>query len=298
MTAAGSREGLVTLASTDSCVVRTGHSTVRCVLRGRLRRGRERVITGDRVRVSVEDDGTGVVEEILPRRSELTRPPIANVDHVVVMATVVDPALNTSLLDRLLVMVEHGEFDSTLCINKADLSDPAEVEIVSGRYLRAGYRVVVASALTGQGTDALRSRLKDRMSVLAGETGTGKSTMLNRLVPGADLQEGAVDSKIRRGRHTTRHVMILDLPGGGMVADSPGFMRVSLDGVSPRELADCFPEIRALAGGCRFADCLHVDEPGCTVKEAVVDGAVDGERYGSYLAFVSEAREWEDGLYR
>lgn len=290
--------GLVTLASTDACFVRTPDGPVRCVLRGRLRQGANRVLTGDRVRFSVLPDGSGIIEEVLPRTSQLSRPPVANVDHAVVMATLADPPLNLSLLDRLLVMVEYQDIDITICINKIDLVEAREVRALADRYRHAGYAVVAASAATSQGTDALKSRLADRISVLAGETGTGKSTMLNRLVPGADLEEGPVDPKIRRGRHTTRYVRLLELPGGGMVADSPGFMRVSLAGIAARDLGECFREIRPLAAGCRFSDCIHVDEPGCAVKEGVQEDLVSAERYENYLVFVKEAREWEEGLYR
>ncbi len=298
MASAAADSGVVILASGDACLVSTSRDTVRCTLRGRLRKDAEKVITGDRVRISRLDDGSGIVEEIMPRHSQLSRPPVANVDHVVVMATLVDPPLNVSLLDRLLVLVEYQDLDATVCINKIDLASASDVTGLAERYERAGYVVVAASATTGAGTCQLLARLTARISVLAGETGTGKSSMLNRLVPGAELEEGEVDARIRRGKHTTRFVRLLELPGGGLVADSPGFMRVSLAGIAARDLADCFPELRRLLGSCQFADCVHADEPGCAVKEAVETGSIARERYNSYLTFVSEARDWEEGLYR
>ncbi len=294
----GVEEGLVTLAGSGSCMVLVGDRTVRCRLRGRLRKGEERILTGDRVRVSVFEDGTGIIEELLPRQSELARPPIANVDHAVIMATLNQPALNSSLLDRLLVLAEYEDLLITVCINKVDIACASKVEDLTSTYRQVGYPVVLTSAITGSGVDDLIPILNGRISVIAGETGTGKSTLLNRLIPGAGLRVGEVDPRAGRGRHTTRHVKLLDLPGGGRVADSPGFMRVDLQGLYREEIALCFPEVRSLARDCRFSNCLHLNEPDCAVRDALASGTVASSRYQNYRVFVEEAVKWEEDKHR
>lgn len=261
-----------------------------CRLRGRLKLEVDMILPGDRVRINPEQQ---TVEEILPRRVTLTRPPIANVDQVVIVSSLSQPAPDWLFLDRLLVLVAAAGLDSLICFNKLDLVDEPEDDL----YARLGYRTFSTSATTGEGVGPLREALAGRTSCLAGSSGVGKSALLNCIIPGASLQVGSVSQRLQRGRHTTRSVELLPLPAGGLVADTPGFSRLSLDHVEPFSLGQCFPEMAALAEGCQFTGCLHHQEPNCAVKEALDREEVDARRYRSYLTLLQEIQRYQQRKY-
>ncbi len=253
------------------------------------------LLVGDRVGVTLQPDGTGVIEEVLPRRSELLRPPVANVDQVLVVFTSVEPPWNSDLLDRILVQAEREGLSAVLALNKVDLLSTKAREDAEARvavYRSAGYPCILTSALTGEGVEALRPYLRERITVVAGQSGVGKSCLLNALRPGLTLRTGAVSTKAGRGRHTTRHVELLPLDGG-WVADAPGFSRLDLSYIPGEDLAGCFPEIVREAAGCRFRGCLHVHEPGCAVRRAAGAGAIHPDRYSRYTSFLAEIRARE-----
>ncbi len=279
-------EGVVVRTYGGFGYVWEGSVVLECSLRGRFRYEKKQVLAGDKVLVRVESSGKGVIEEILPRRTVLTRPPIANVDQAVIVFAVREPDPSPQLLDRLLLMAEINRVRPLICFNKADLITSGQVDLLS-RY-RPLYRTVLTSAKRGEGLDLLLSMLKGSTSVFAGPSGVGKSTILNAILPGVRLKTGELSAKLKRGRHTTRHVELIPLPQGGFVADTPGFSNLDLPAVEPSELSGYFPEMAAVAGRCRFADCLHRQEPGCAVKAAVADGSICGERYRHYLEFLDE----------
>ncbi len=300
-------EGVVVKAINIWYHVHTAAGVIPCRPRGRLQVagpsgdgggpvGRERrtVLVGDRVRIRKEPDGTGVILEVLPRSTELLRPPIANVDQVLLVAGCAQPPLNLDLVDRVLVLAAWEGLDAVIAFNKVDLLSSEErsaVRQVADTYCRAGYRAFLTSAVTGEGVEGLRGALVGRITVLAGASGVGKSSLLNAAFPGLTLKTGAVSAKAGRGRHTTRHVELLPIPdGGGWVADAPGFTRLEVAAIPQDALGGCFPEIAVRAGGCRFPDCLHRDEPGCAVREGVARGEVDAGRYGRYRVFLEEVR--------
>ncbi|MCL5047092.1 MAG: ribosome small subunit-dependent GTPase A [Actinobacteria bacterium] len=273
--------------------VLVGERLLECRQRGRFRLEKRRVLAGDRVKVTPLGKDSGVIEEILPRVTALTRPPVANVDQAVVVFTARSPELNLPLLDRFLVLVEAAGLDVVLCLNKVDLLEPGRADAVLGPYRAVGYRAVGTSALTGEGVDDLRPLLSGKVSVLAGQSGVGKSRLLNALVPGADLRTGELSS-IQRGTHTTRHVELLEVGSGetgGLVADSPGFSFLELNHIEKGELASLFPEMRELGPDCRFSGCLHYQEPDCVVKEAVEEGRIAAARYEHYRQFLAEILE-------
>ncbi|WP_068141708.1 ribosome small subunit-dependent GTPase A [Limnochorda pilosa] len=279
-------------------VVLTGDGPVLCRARGRLK-GSEGIHPGDRVQVMVLDAeaGTGRVEEVLPRRSFLARPPIANVDRVVIVTPLARPRPQSLLLDRLLVLTLHAGLEPLLCWTKADLEpDPVAPELVEV-YRAAGFRTVVTSALSGQGMDGLVERLEDGVAVLAGPSGAGKSALLNRLAPGATQQTAEVSRRTGRGRHTTRSARLWPV-GGGWLADTPGFSRLDLPAMDPRELAGLYPEFEALAGACRFQGCMHATEPGCAVREAAQAGGIPPLRYQQYRRLLDEVEEAYRNRYR
>lgn len=234
----------------------------------------------------------GVVTRIHPRSTELLRPPVANVEQAVVVGSLRQPGFQPELLDRFLVHAEREGLEVLILLTKRDLlEDGDEVERIRAIYAPAGYRVLPTSVRTGEGIEAVKRALQGQLSVFAGPSGAGKSSLLNAVLPAADLQTGEVSKKLGRGRHTTRHVEILDLPGGGQVADTPGFSQLSFGGFEETELGACFPELAARAPDCRFRGCLHRNEPGCRVKEAVEEGEIHPSRYRNYLQFLEEINE-------
>ncbi|ADU51038.1 ribosome small subunit-dependent GTPase A [Thermaerobacter marianensis DSM 12885] len=293
------RTGTVVKAQTNLYEVRlddTGEVLL-CALRGRLRRQAGDVLTGDRVEVVLQPGGAAI-ERVLPRRNRLVRPPIANVDRVLLIQSLADPDPVPILMDRVLVQAEALELPVVLCFTKLDLvvkspDDPLpepSARLVDG-YRRAGYPVHLVAAPRGWGLDALAAALKEGATVLAGPSGAGKSTLLNALQPGLQLATGEVSRKLGRGRHTTRHVALLPLAEGGWVADTPGFSRVDLPDLEPEELGDLWPEIRREAPDCRFRGCLHRSEPGCAVRAARDAGRIAAWRYQNYLVLLGELEE-------
>ncbi len=311
-------EGIVIREHRGVFDVETSHGVFACALRSRMKKaliyperddqhhsveqvGRiasvNPVAIGDRVRV-VEDQGeTGAIEEVLPRRSKLSRLApgrrqveqimIANADYLVVVFAVRNPAPNLQLLDRLLVAAEAGNLAPVICLNKIDLSKEEDPDIQS-IYTDCGYRVIPTSAVTLEGMDVLKATLRNRISAIAGPSGAGKTTLLNALQPGLGLRVREVNRTTGRGRHTTTYLAAHRLDAGGLVIDSPGIREFSLWDVSPRELPELFPEMRDHLTGCRFHDCTHVHEPACTLRNALSAGALRRERYESYVALRNE----------
>lgn len=285
------REGLVVKGYNVWYDVDVGGEVLPCRVRGRLRLAPRHlpapVLVGDRVAVRLAGDGTGVIEEVLPRRNVNRRPPVANVDQVLVVASLALPPLNLALVDRLLVRACVEGFDAILCLNKADLADAGMARRTAAVYRQAGYPVCVTVATEGKGLAQLARLLAGRVSVTAGPSGTGKSTLINGLLGQRRLATGGVGRV--GGRHTTRHAELLPLPGGGFVADGPGFSRLDVGGLDPAALGSCYPEMARLAAGCRFPACRHDREPDCAVRAAVEAGRVDGGRYRRYLELLAEA---------
>jgi len=284
--------------------VATEAGEVRAVLRGKAKRDAPRVVVGDVVRLEPPPLGElhGIVA-VEPRRSLLerrtpegrgTRPVAANLDQVLVVAATRDPDPVPQLLDRLLVLAEADELGAAVVVNKIDL-DPGTALIE--RLRRAGYAVYPTSAATGEGVAALRDRLRGKTSVVTGPSGAGKSSLLNAVQPGLRLRTGEISARVRRGRHTTVSALMIPLADGGYLLDTPGFSEVGVWGIEPRELGSCFPDMRPFLGRCRYADCRHMREPGCAVREAVAAGAIAPDRYGSYAALLLEVetapRRWE-----
>ncbi len=265
---------------------------VTCTPRGRFKKGSLNLMAGDRVQVEC-DGREGVIEKILPRRAELYRPAIANVEQVVIVAAVKKPDLNLFLLDRLLVLAEASHLEALICLNKMDLIDPAEVEGVVKTYEDIGYQVVCISALLSRGIEEIREYLRDKVSVMAGSSGAGKSTILNRLYPRLQLKTADISEKLQQGRHTTRHVELIPLDSGGFVADTPGFNQLIVKGIPQEDLPFLFPEIGQLGEACRFKGCLHVKEPGCAVRDALAAGRLSPGRYQNYAGLLTEIQQEE-----
>ena len=266
-----------------------------CRARGNLRRLGESPMTGDMVEITVEK-GKGMVEKILPRRNQFVRPAVANVDALVVFAANTNPVTEPFLIDRVAAIAGDQEVEVILCVNKCDL-DPAEDLIRI--YTHAGFRVIPASAETGEGVEALREIISGKLVAFTGNSGVGKSSILNRLSPALNLPTGEVSEKLGRGRHTTRHVELYDLGQGTYVADTPGFSSFDTDQMDvmlKENLQYAFPDFGPYIGGCQFRDCTHRKEPGCAVRTALDAGEIEPTRYDSYLRLYEKAEQinlWE-----
>ena len=275
--------------------VQTAQGLVTCRARGILRKEGNSPLTGDMVEITVER-GKGMVEKILPRKNSFVRPAVANVDALVVFAANVNPVTEPFLIDRVAAIAGDQEVPVYLCVNKCDL-DPA-MDLVR-IYENAGFSVICTSAETGDGVEALRALLKGKLTAFTGNSGVGKSSILNRLCPELALPTGEVSEKLGRGRHTTRHVELYDLGDDTYVADTPGFSSFDTDQMEvilKENLQYAFPDFGKYIGKCRFDDCSHRKEPGCAVREACENGQIEKTRYDSYLRLYEKASQinlWE-----
>ncbi|WP_258359464.1 ribosome small subunit-dependent GTPase A [Moorella sulfitireducens (nom. illeg.)] len=262
-----------------------------CRLRGRFRREAD-LLPGDWVEIVPLGTGEGVIEGVKPRRTLLERPAVANVEQAIIVFALSTPPPDLELLDRLLFLSSVKDIRAVIVWNKADVGREEYLDLPTV-YREIGYQVLIASARTGQGVERLKELLTGRLSTFAGPSGVGKSSLLNAIYPEFNLRTGEVSAKSGRGRHTTRHAELIRLPGGGWVADTPGFSRLDLPPMDHLEVAAHFPEMEPFIGRCRFNSCLHRGEPGCTVAAAVEAGNIAGHRYEHYLNFLDEviARE-------
>ncbi|WP_339157345.1 ribosome small subunit-dependent GTPase A [Paenibacillus sp. FSL W8-0186] len=255
-------------------------------------------LVGDQVLYTPTENGEGTVDEILPRDTELIRPPIANASHAVLLFSVKEPDLNLQLLDKFLVHIEHAGLLPLICLTKEDLLDEQGDEQdrnltkqVGELYEKVGYEVIITSSLTGSGTDEVKARLAGHISVFAGQSGVGKSSLLNAMLPGLSLETSEISLKLGRGRHTTRHVELIELDNGGYVADTPGFSQLDFLELGVEELSSCFIEFSEYAEQCKFRGCSHLHEPGCRVRAAVEEGEIVSSRYKHYVQFYEEMKD-------
>lgn len=273
---------------------------VECKARGvfKFEKKKQKPLVGDLVEIEVDQAGKGWIYRLEKRKTELVRPPIANVDQAIVVCALREPEFQQMPLDRLLVHAEKANLEIVICLTKRDLlTDVEEIQKIREIYQRAGYEVITTSSKLETGIEELRSHLKDHTSVFAGQSGVGKSTLLNMILPDRQLATGEVSHKLGRGKHTTRTVELISLPEGGQVADTPGFSQLSFTGMELSELSNYFAEFREFHQDCRFRGCLHRQEPGCAVKEAVENEKIAESRYQHYLLFLQEIEEWQQRRY-
>ena len=266
-----------------------------CRARGIFRRQGLSPVAGDRVTITVDQDGTGVLESVAERKNSLVRPPVANIDLLVLVASVCQPKTNTLVLDKMIAIAEKKGIEPIIVINKSDLGDPSELESI---YRSTGIECFTVSAKDVDSLEPLRNRLAGQVSVFAGNSGVGKSSILNGIDPSLQLDTGEISQKLGRGRHTTRTATLYHLADGFLV-DTPGFSSLELDQVEPiykEDLPYCFREFEEYEGTCRFTGCAHYKEVGCSVRQAVADGKISQCRYDSYVTMyeaVKDIKEWE-----
>lgn len=289
--------GRIVKALSGFYYVSTETELLECRARGKFRLEGTSPLVGDQVRVEPTEPGKGYLTGILPRRNCFVRPAVANVDALVLLAANVNPVTDPFLVDRVAAIAESVDCGVLICINKCDL-DRGE-ELVAAFSNHTGYPVLRTSAETGEGVEELRALIRGRTVAFVGNSGVGKSSLLNRLAPGSRQAVGEVSQRLGRGRHTTRHIELFQLEDGTYVADTPGFSSFDLNQmrpIAPEQLQRCFPEFRPHLGRCRFDDCSHRREPGCAVLEALAAGDIAPSRHASYcrLYAISAAnKSWE-----
>ncbi len=276
------------------------NKTYECKARGIFRKNEITPLPGDRVDFSVidEDKKTGSLDGIMPRTSLLTRPAVANVNQVAIVIAVKSPPLDFMLLDKLLVTAARENIKPVICLNKLDLDGGNEHSEIEETYRNAGYSFILTSNRTGEGLDELESILKSNITVFAGQSGVGKSTLLNSIMKNLVMQTGGLSQKTDRGKHTTRHAELVPLECGGFVVDTPGFSSFELEDIDKDELQLYFPEFGGLAGECRFAGCCHIKEPDCKVKDSVSSGLIDTGRYDRYVELFGYLKQLSDNKYK
>ncbi len=266
-----------------------------CRARGKLKQQQTALLVGDRVLFSPADEAPragecqeGVVEKRLARHNCLYRPQVANVDLLVLVVALKEPSPDWQLVNRLLVLAERQKMESLICLNKTDLLKAEELAEVIRMLEPFPYPYLLTNVVRGRGIGLLRKRLQGVNSVFAGPSGSGKSSLLNKVQPGLSLKTDTVSEKVKRGRHTTRMAELLSLDSGGAVVDTPGFSRLEFYDLQPEQLGSFFPELHPFACRCSFRDCSHISEPGCAVREAVSEKQVNSLRYEYYRTFFQE----------
>lgn len=289
-------EGIIMKALSGFYYVDDGTTVTTCRGRGKLRHEKLSPLVGDRVVFTPLSDGQGALDRILPRKNEFYRPAVANIDQLVIIASEAIPVTDPFLIDRVAAIAEGRDCDCIICINKCDLASGDELAAI---YQTAGFRTVQVSAETGEGIETLREAITGKVSAFTGNSGVGKSSILNALEPGVVIATGEVSEKLGRGRHTTRHVELFRLSFGAVVADTPGFSSFDVERMElmrKEELQHCFREFSPFLDECQFQDCAHVKEKGCAVLEAVKVGKIPQSRHQSYVRLYEQAKaipDWE-----
>lgn len=264
-----------------------------CKAKGIFRKDKIKPLVGDDVEIEVlnEEEKLGNIVKILPRRSELIRPAVANIDQALVIFAAREPKPNLSLLDRFLVIMEKQDIPVIICFNKQDLCDEEEVGRLKEIYEACGYPVVLASAKQGEGIEEIKSLLRGKTTTVAGPSGVGKSSLTNLLQNEVQMETGEISKKLGRGRHTTRHSQIIQIEEDTWLYDTPGFTSFYVEEIEKEELRFYFREFFKYEGTCRFQGCTHTHEPGCMVKNALEEGKISKERYENYLELYGELKE-------
>lgn len=286
-------EGKIVKALSGFYYVLHNEDLIQCRGRGVFRKNKITPLVGDEVVFQAENDLEGYLLEVKERKNELVRPPVANVDQAILVFSAVEPDFSPLLLDRFLVLVEFNHIKPFICITKMDLAKDDQIQAITEfaeQYRKAGYEVVLTSSETEAGIDQLYPHLENNISVFAGQSGVGKSSLLNVLRPDLELKTSDISTHLGRGKHTTRHVELIRV-GTGLVADTPGFSSLEFTDIEAEELTFCFPEIAKESENCKFRGCLHLSEPKCGVKLAVDAGEIPNYRYEHYLEFLQEIKE-------
>ncbi|SCP98057.1 ribosome small subunit-dependent GTPase A [Anaerobium acetethylicum] len=270
-----------------------GAGVYECKAKGIFRKQKIKPLVGDNVAIDILDEAEkkGNINDILPRKNELIRPAVANVDQALVIFAITRPSPNFNLLDRFLITMERQGVETIICFNKKDIAQDSEIEQLQDIYRKCGYRIVFTSTVDGVGLDKLKELMEDRTTVVAGPSGVGKSSIINILQPKAGMETGGLSEKIERGKHTTRHSEIINIEGNTYIMDTPGFSSLALLDFTKEELRDYFIEFEEYEPACRFQGCSHINEPDCGVKAALEAGDISRTRYSNYVEMYNELKD-------
>ncbi|WP_042144924.1 ribosome small subunit-dependent GTPase A [Paucisalibacillus sp. EB02] len=283
-------EGRIVKALSGFYYVQTTDDLFQCKGRGVFRKKNITPLVGDFVSFDIREEKEGYITEIKPRTNELIRPPIANITQAIIVSSAIMPEFSTTLLDRFLVLIEAKGITPIIFISKTDLLTKEQLDTLKNYqadYVSIGYHVELFSAKVPQDMDRIKGYLKDQVTVIAGQSGVGKSSFINTISPDALIKTADISKSLGRGKHTTRHVELIEV-NDGLVADTPGFSALDFSEIEAEELMNCFPEIRELKEHCKFRGCLHAKEPKCAVKEAEENDIIPKYRYKHYISFLEE----------
>ena len=269
-----------------------GTGIYECKAKGIFRKQKVKPLVGDDVEIAVVDkeQRIGNVEKLLPRKKELVRPAVANIDMALVIFAAAKPDPNFNLLDRFLCMMEYQSVPVTICFNKCDLITDEESKVLRAIYEPARYELLFTSAKAGENIDLLKELLRGKMTAVAGPSGVGKSSLINTLQDSVHMETGVISDKIERGKHTTRHSQIIPVAEDTFIMDTPGFSSMDLPGFEKEDLRTCYPEFREYEPNCRFIGCSHIGEPDCGVKDAIAEGKISKVRYDNYVQLYNEMK--------
>ena len=270
-----------------------GQGIYECKAKGIFRKDHMKPLVGDNVEMEAFNgrDMEGNILDILPRRSALIRPAVANVDQAMIIFAIVKPNPNFNLLDRFLICMERQNLPTVICFNKQDIASCEEKEVLRKSYETCGCQVLFVSALKNEGLEQVRELLSGKTTTVAGPSGVGKSSLINRLSPAANMETGEISLKIERGRHTTRHSEIIALGEETYIVDTPGFTSLDISEITKEELGQYYPEFVQYEPYCKFSGCAHISEPSCGIKDAVADGRISKVRYENYKVLYQELKE-------
>lgn len=270
-----------------------GRGTYECKAKGIFRKDHKKPLVGDDVEADVLDEEAmlGNIREILPRKSALIRPAVANVDQALIIFAIVKPNPNFNLLDRFLIRMERQNLPTIICFNKQDIATEKEKEALRRAYETCGYQVLFISALEKEGLEQVKELLTGKTTTVAGPSGVGKSSLINQLAPKAQMETGDISRKIERGKHTTRHSEIIALGENTYIVDTPGFTSLDISEITKEELGTYYPEFVQYEPYCKFSGCAHISEPSCGVKDAVAEGKISQVRYENYKVLYQELKE-------
>ncbi|MDP4180197.1 MAG: ribosome small subunit-dependent GTPase A [Bacillota bacterium] len=273
---------------------------IECKARGIFRKNDVIPLPGDKVSFSIVDEEKklGVLDKILPRETELVRPAVANVTQLAIVVAIKSPQPDCVLLDKLLITARIKDIEPIILVNKIDQDTGDECKKFEKLYGKTGYKIFFLSAKQDMGFDQLTDMMKGQITVFAGQSGVGKSTILNRIAGSSLMKTGEVSNKIERGKHTTRHAELIELSNGGFVADTPGFSSFELTGLELNDLELYYPEFQEYLNNCRFNGCSHINEPDCVIKDAVLNGGIENERYERYIQFYNLLKKQKANRYR
>jgi ribosome biogenesis GTPase len=290
----GTMQGIIVKGIAGFYYVKVDEEIYECKARGKFRHNELSPLVGDKVEFDLQN-GKGFIKDILPRTCELIRPAIANVSQAIIVFAVKNPDFNTDLLNKFLMQCEANGLNVIICFNKIDLISKEELEEKISFVNSIGYKVICSRAKQGEGIEEIKRQLQNNITVLCGPSGVGKSTILNSILGRMAMKTGDISERLKRGKHTTRHCELIEMEGG-YIADSPGFSSLDIGYIKKEDLQNCFPEFSEYKDNCKFSTCIHNKEPGCAVKEAVLNNNINQNRYDFYVKTLEEIqsrREWK-----